>query len=172
MIGVRLLAKRTLLPTLLMLCTSAHAQDQAPELVRHAIQCLAAKDFVVPTKRPQRFGYFIDETSYPGQRVIYLVNFRALGRPNGFVYAVFVTDKQGHQYFDIQNNATFVVSKDLSDVEFTNPPLGGVWTQEHLTSAIKEIERRPRMVLSARSAFSRDPSLNCEAYTDPQLGRE
>jgi hypothetical protein len=73
--------------------------------------------------------------------------------------------------FNIQNNASFVLSKnEPSGVSFVNPPLGGTWTQEHLASAIKEkeIERQPRFALSLKDLFAADPSLVCESYTDPQ----
>jgi hypothetical protein len=84
-------------------------------------------------------------------------------------FAIFLTERDGHPAFNIQHNASFVLSKDEPiSVSFVDPPLGGTWTQEHLASAIKEIEKQPRFTLSAKDLSAADPSLVCEAYTDPQ----
>jgi hypothetical protein len=149
---------------------TAYSQEQTPQLLLHAAQCLEAKKFLPSSEATKlTFGCFLDEKSYPGDRVIYLVKYAAPARSNGLVFAIFLTEHDGHQAFNIQNNASFVLSKDEpSGVSFVNPPLGGTWTQEHLASAIKEIEKQPRFALSVKDLFAADPSLVCESYTDPQ----
>ena len=87
-------------------------------------------------------------------------------------FTIFVTEHDGRQDFNIQNNASFVLSKDeFEGVSFVNPPLGGTWTQEHLASAIKRIEKQSRFNISAKELSAADPSVRCESYTDPQPKR-
>ena len=164
--------KKITLAISLLFCLSAtvYSQEQPPPLLLHAAQCLEAKQFLPSSKATKlTFGYFLDEKSYSPDRVIYLVNYAAPARSNGLVFAMVLTERDGHQAFDIQNNASFVLSKDEPiGVSFVTPPLGGTWTQEHLASAIKEIEKQPRFALSVKDLTAADPSLVCEAYTDPQ----
>ena len=155
---------------LVWLGATAYSQEQTPQLLLHAAQCLQAKQFLPSSKATKlTFGYFLDEKSYPGTKEVYVVMYAAPARSNGLVFAIVSTQKDGHDVFDIQNNASFVLSKDEPiGVLFGNPPLGGTWTQEHLASAIKEIEKQPRFALSVKDLSAADPSLVCEAYTDPQ----
>jgi hypothetical protein len=136
----------------------------------HAAQCLGAKQFL-PSSRATKltFGYFLDEKSYPGTKELYVVVYAAPARSNGLVFAIVSTQRDDHQIYDIQNNARFVLSKDEPvGVSFVDPPLGGTWTQEHLASAIKEIEKQHRFVISVRDLSATDATVVCESYTDPQ----
>lgn len=149
---------------------TSQAQQDAPRLLFRAAHCLAVKHFLGPSSTGKlTFGYFLDEKSYPGDKVIYVVEFAAPTRSNGMVFAVFLSTKDGHESFNIQNNAGFVLSKrEPIGVSFVTPPLGGDWTQEHLASAIREIEKHPRFTISATDLHSVDSSVSCEAYTDQQ----
>jgi hypothetical protein len=119
----------------LLICLSATArsrgQAQAPQLLVRAAHCLAVKDNFPSSKtKTLSFGYLLDEKSYPGEKVLYLVNYAAPTGSTGLVFAIFLTEHEGRQVFNIQNNASFVLSKDDRDgVSFVNPPLGGTWTQ-------------------------------------------
>ena len=57
------------------------------------------------------FGYLVDAKSYPGQNVLYVVNYLDPGRSKGLVFAIFLTQQGRLQIFNIQNNATFVRSE-------------------------------------------------------------
>jgi hypothetical protein len=156
----------------LLICLDATArsqgQAQVPQVLVRAAHCLAVKDnFLSSRAKTLSFGYLLDENSYPGEKVLYLVNYATPARSNGLVFAIFLTEHEGRQVFNIQNNASFVLSKDDRDgVSFVNPPLGGTWTQEHLASAITEIEKQPRFTIPVKDILS-DPSLtDCESYTD------
>lgn len=156
----------------LLTCLAATARRQPPQLLLRAAQCLEAKQFLPSSKTNLTFGYFLDEKSYPNDKVIYVVNYPSPTRSKGLVFAVFLSQKVGHQEFDVQNNASFVLSKsDPSGVSFENPPLGGTWTQEHLASAIKQIEKQPRFTIPVAELSSVDPSASCESYVDPQRQR-
>jgi hypothetical protein len=150
---------------------AAQAQEQTPQLLFRAAQCLAVKNFLPSPKTTTGldFGYFLDENSYPGDKVIYVVMYAASARTNGLVFVILSTKRGDLQNFNIQNNASFVFSKAEADgVAFKDPPLGGAWTQEHIASAVKQIEKQPRFTIAAKDLSVADPSVLCESYTDPQ----
>jgi len=101
--------------------------------------------------------------------MLYVVDYPNPSRPDGFVFTLFLTDHDGRQDFNIQNNARFALSKDAGEgLSFAAPPLGGTWTREHLVTAIKQIEKQPRVTLSMKNLLAVDSSVSCESYTDPQ----
>jgi hypothetical protein len=154
-------------------CTP-NAQDDGTVLLHRAAHCLAAKNFLPPSKAEERtFGYLLDEKSYPGEKMLYVVEYPKLSRTDGFMFTIFLTDHDGRQGFNIQNNARFALSKDGDEgVSFVSPPLGGTWTHEHLVSAIKQIEKQPKFMISSKDMLTIDSSISCEAYTDPQPERK
>ena len=150
--------------------STTRPQEQPSQLIVHAGHCLVVKGFL-PSSRAKTlsFGYFLDEKSYPGNKVLYVVNFAAPTRSNGLVFAIFLSQDGDHQVFNIQNNASFVLSKeDVHGVSFVDPPLGGTWTQERLASAIDHIEKQPRLAIPVRDFLAVDASCSCDSYTDPQ----
>jgi hypothetical protein len=93
-------------------------------ILAEAAQCLAAKNHLPPSKATVvSFGYVLDAKSYPGEKVLYVVEYLGPGRSEGYVFAVFLTQKGTRRIFNIQNNAKFVRSKD--GIGFVEPPLGG-----------------------------------------------
>jgi hypothetical protein len=148
---------------------NAQAQQQAPQILVRAAHCLAAKGFLPSAGAGAlSLGYFLDEQSYPGDKVVYVVAFAAPSRSNGEVFAVFLSSKNDQETFNIQNNASFVLSKrEPLGVSFVNPPLGGTWTQEHLASAIKAIEKQPRFTVPVKE-LSAASTCQCDSYTDQQ----
>lgn len=164
--------KKIAFGTLLIVCVAANAQSQQqpPELLLRTAQCLAVKKFLPPSKSARlTFGYFFDEKSYPGDTVIYIVEYATPTRSNGHVFTVFLADAKGRQEFSIQNNASFVLSKnEPSGVSFLDPPLGGTWTQAHLAAAIQQIEKQRRFRIPVKLLSSPDRSFTCDSYTDSQ----
>jgi hypothetical protein len=163
--------KKAALPLSLLIWLSATVYAQnTPPLLAGAAHCLTTKNFVPPSPSASRtFGYFLDEKSYPGQKAIYVVNYRQPARSNGWVFVVFVTEHDGQQHFNIQNNATFVLSKrDFDGISFvgTGQPLGGIWTQQHIAMAIRRIEKQPRFTLNDKDLSVALPSVTCESYTE------
>ena len=151
------------------IATTARPQEQPPQLLIHAGQCLAAKQFLQLSKaKGVTFGYLVDEKSYPGQKIMYVVTYAAPARSNGSAFAIVLTQRDDNQIFDIQNNADFVLSKrGIHGIAFTTPPLGGDWTQERLASAVAQIEKQPRFTIPVKD-FAVENSASCESYTDPQ----
>lgn len=144
------------------------AQKPVPHLLIHSAQCLAIKNFL-PTSNAGKltFGYVLDEQSYLGQKVIYVVTYAAPTISNGSVFAIVLTAVDGREDFNIQNNASFVLSgHEPIGVSFVDPPLGGTWTQERLASAIKRIEKQPRFTIHVEDLLIADPLSHCESYAD------
>jgi len=112
----------------------------------------------------------VDSISYPGEKVIYLVEYIGPGRSHGMVFAVWLTEEGSDKVFNIQNNAKFVRSNKGEDVvegvNFVEPPLGGTWTQERLVSAIKLIEGQPRFMIPVEGLLVAPANTRCESYTD------
>ena len=66
---------------LFWLGATVYSQEQTPQLLLHAAQCLEAKKFLPSSEATKlTFGYSLDEKSYPGDRVIYLVKYAAPAR--------------------------------------------------------------------------------------------
>jgi hypothetical protein len=171
----RLAVKKIALALLLLVSYAATArpQERPPQLLIRAAHCLAVKNFFPRLKVTElTFGYLVDKKSYPGKKVIYVVTYAAPARSDGFVFAIVLTQRDDHQVFDIQNNASFVLSKrDIHGVSFVTPPLGGDWTQERLASAVERIEKQNRFTIPLRDILAAEPSIRCESYTDPQPNR-
>ena len=158
---------------LLTICMrgAATAQEVTSPLLTHAAQCLEVKGFL-PTSRSTAasFGYFLDSTSYPQQSALYVVEFANSSRSEGWVFTVFLSYDNDRQVFDIQNNARFVPSKkEINGIDFPDPPLGGVWTQEHIVSAIKKIQQGAIFSIPDKDLRGTSPWIQCESYTE-QLG--
>src|ERR1700683_4270374 len=94
------------------LTDAIYAKEQPPKLLVNAAQCLATKQYLPSSKAMTLiFGYLVDAKSYPGQNVLYVVNYLDPGRSKGLVFAIFLTQQGRLQIFNIQNNATFVTSE-------------------------------------------------------------
>lgn len=162
--------KCVLLGGLLYPSCAARAQDQGHAILHRAAHCLAAKNFLPPSNAAEvTLGYLLDEKSYPGKKMLYVVDYPDRSQQNGFAFTLFLTDSNGRENLDIQNNARFALSTDADEgVSFEAPPLGGTWTRKHLVSAIKQIEKQPKVTLSMKELLTGDSSISCTAYTDPQ----
>lgn len=153
--------------TLLCFTCAARTQHDGQMLLRGAGHCLAAKHFLPYSRATTlKFGYLLDEKSYPGKKVLYVVIYPHPSRQAGLVFAIFLPH-DAHQKFNIQNNARFKVSKNSKEVLFITPPIGGTWTQEHLVSAVKRIGKQPELTIPVKSLLAEDSSASCMAYTDP-----
>jgi hypothetical protein len=145
----------------------AHTRDADIMLVHQAAYCLASKGFLPhPEGKKSTFGYLVDETSYPGERLLYIVNYPDTPRSDGMAFTILLTSAGGRENFNIQNNASFTAAKNGAvELSFTTPPLGGTWTQQHLASAIKQIEKEPGRTIAVQEMLAIDSSVDCEAYS-------
>lgn len=151
---------------LIFMTCAPQAQNRDADLVPRAVSCLVAKGFLQPSKTAKTtFGYLPDEKSYPGKQILYIVDYLNPSQRNGSVFTVFVTKQDRRRDFNIQNNARFVLD-GVGGVSFVTPPLGGAWTQKHLVSAIKAIEKQPRYTISVENLVPADSFDSCRSYTD------
>ncbi|GLQ97282.1 hypothetical protein [Dyella mobilis] len=141
--------------------------------MRQATHCLAKKGFLPYSEsKALTFGYLVDDKSYPGKTLLYVVNYPNRSKSEGSVFTLVLANSGGRQDFSIQNNARFVEpAGGRGDVSFVAPPLGGSWTQAHLVSAIRKIEKQPNLAISARDMRAVDSSADCEAYSDALPGQ-
>ena len=115
-------------------------------------------------------GYFLDTKSYPGEKVVYVVSYTRPNRSEGYVFTVFLGQKHGRGTFNIQNNAKFVRSNKKGTefpkqgVSFSEPPLWGLWTQEHIAMAIQRIGYQPVVEVSIKDLQKPSPPTQCESY--------
>ena len=147
------------------------AQEKAPEVLREAAQCLVSKAFLKANALD--LGYKIDTDSWPGEEVLYVVAFPGRSRTKGYAFTIFLEQKDHHQVFDVQNNARFAKTRssaksEYNGLDFPGPPLGGVWTQEHLAKAINQIRSQPTFSVTASDLELPSPSAGCQSYTDPK----
>jgi hypothetical protein len=95
-------------------------------------------------------------------------------RSEGVVFSIFLTHKGTHKVFNIQNNGKFVRSSKegaafrREGVDFVEggDPLGGIWTQEHIALAIKNIGLHPIIKLPVKDLMNPSASVQCESYAD------
>ena len=147
------------------LCPVLSAQQQAPALLREAAQCLVAKTFLKSSALS--LGYLVTTKDWPGEEVVYVVAYTSSSRSVGFVFTIFPKQENRHQALYITNNAKFVrTKKDPFGVDFVEDPLGGVWTQDHLVSAIKRIEKQPRYEIPAVELSRVSSTESCHSYAD------
>jgi hypothetical protein len=150
----------------------ASGQERPPSLLVQSAQCLAAKEFLVRDARANfEFGYWIDTQSYPGQPVLYVIDFLRTDGREGAVFTIFADEKHGRPNFDIQNNGKFKISASGKSVDFPEEILGGIWTHKQVTAAIKRIERQPRLSISRDVVFSRSDDSSCHSYADREAAR-
>jgi hypothetical protein len=141
-----------------------------PQILIHAAQCLVAKNFIaLPDQGQMNLGYFIDNQSYPEERVIYVVEYTENQKAShsasaGTVFSLFYSDLNGKKKYDIQNNASFTITGN--NIEFRDPPLGGIWTQQHLVSAIKHIAKRTNFLIPIKSLTTVEPTVQCGSYAN------
>ena len=112
-------------------------------------------------------GYLFDTKSYPGQRVLFVVDYSDTAGHGGKVFTIFVSERSGRQIFDIQNNAKFIESKKgIGEIDFVEPPLGGTGTQEDLAAAIRRIDREPRFTVPVKDLLAPSAVTHCTSYAD------
>lgn len=153
------------------LTTALFAQEQTPKLLLSGAHCLAVgkqdwlglADSSPPTLT---LGYLFDTKSYPGEKVLFVVEYSDTAKHSGKVFTIFVRERSGHQVFDIQNNAKFTNSKKgINGIGFTEPPLGGTGTQEDLVAAIKRVERLPSFTVRVKDLLT-SSAAQCISYAD------
>lgn len=137
------------LPLLLLVCAAAalpaQIPDPAPDELLDAAHCLASAggDWLNLAKdNPAllEMGYVTDSKSYPGQNLLNVVDYTTRTHSAGMVFTFLTKGKDPHRVLHLQYRTRFRQSDDGSQqLELLDPPLGGIWTQEQVLSAIRQI---------------------------------
>ena len=168
--------KRTvlLIAFCLMFCISASSEEESLTELTQAAHCLVTTgrdnhriQILHGNPKTLNLGSYTDTTSYPGERVLYIVDYLDPKFTKGMVFVYFIRQRKGQRIFRFENNGTFI-HKKKKEIEFPDPPLGGVWTQEHVEAAIDRIEKSPKVELFVRDLRESFPGVVCESYADPQ----
>jgi hypothetical protein len=150
--------------------STLHAQEHAPELLTASAHCLVIEkqDWLGLNESKAasvRLGYIVDAKSYPNEKHLFIVAYT--GSREGKLFDIKIETSGAKQRFTIENNATFVHSP--KGVSFVDPPLGGVWTTEHLQAAVKRIELESKQfVLFTKDLRSPQAQTECHSYADKQ----
>lgn len=150
-----------------LLATVLCAQERPPELLSNAAHCLVIEkqDWLglgQSKAEALKLGYVEDTKSYPGEKHLFVVAYT--GEHKGRVFDIRVEPRGAKQRFTIQNNASFRSTKGR--VSFIDPPLGGVWTTEHLQSAVQRIELGPKVMIPTEDLRGTRGQIECRSYAD------
>lgn len=161
------MAKLSVLLLLVALASNtARSDDTNTKLFLSASHCLTVERRWLPARDPKaasfETSYFIDTKSDPGVNHIYVVVYTNKDHSKGLAFDLRYKVSAGKTTMDIQNNATFSISRGR--VDFTDPPLGGTWTQTHLASAIMQAAKQAATVLDPSRASEPSPDVKCESY--------
>jgi hypothetical protein len=131
-----------------------------------ASHCLATEGNWLPVRDPKassfEAAYVIDTKSDPGVNHIYVVIYTNKEHSKGKAFDLRYKVGAGKTTMDVQNNAGFAVSRGR--VIFSEPPLGGTWTQTHLSSAITHAGAKVATVLDLSQVSEPSPDVKCESY--------
>jgi hypothetical protein len=107
-------------------------------------------------------GYQTDNKTFAGGKYLYVVVFNSPKRDGGKVFDIRIKD---HHTYSIENNATFVSGPN--GIAFTEPPLGGTWAQNQLTTAVQQILRH-RKWYEAQVKYLLKPNnhMHCETSVE------
>jgi len=135
--------KRTLLLLLLTFFSAAVcAQERAPAALFEAAQCLVTDPHHwVPVKdlKELNLAYLPESKSFGGNRYIYVIVYNDAKHNAGSIFDIRLKDEDRHRVYSIENDASFAIVNKL--VKFDEPPLGGDWRQNQLTTTIGQIQK-------------------------------
>ncbi len=152
------------------LFASAGLAQEAPELLSASAHCLVTENQdwlgLNETKAASvKLGYIIDTKSYPHEKHLFVIAYT--GKRQGRVFDIKVEIKGAKERFTIENNSSYLHSS--KGISFVDPPVGGVWTTEHLQTAVKRIElESTQHVLFTKDLRSPRAQTECRSYADKQ----
>ena len=89
-------------------------------------------------KKPVSYTHL--PSPYRGEEQLYLVEYTNEAHSRGSVFVFLALGKESHRALRLEYKAAFRRSIDGSRrLELVDPPLGGIWTQEQLLSAIRKV---------------------------------
>lgn len=160
------------LPLLLLACAwaalPAQITDPPPDELLDAAHCLAtaSQDWLGLAKdNPAQLemGYVSDNKSYPGQDLLNVVDYTTRTHSAGMVFNFLTKGKDPHRILRLQFRTRFRQTDDgTQQLELVDPPLGGIWTQDQVLSAIRQIGFHTYTV-PISDVFNRPRGVQCES---------
>src|SRR5215469_7582052 len=149
-----------------MVCLSREALNaQAAPNIAQVMHCIKSGDrdwLTSPLSEAKELQVdaTYDRTSYEGQTHIVLAVFQTPAK--GQVFDLTLERKGSERIYTVENNGSFLITGD--QIEFVDPPLGGVWTQETMERNIRKAIAGPKKRVAV-SAISRSlPNVSCKSY--------
>jgi hypothetical protein len=141
--------------------------QHAPKTVVNSVLCLLHAGEFGPWvnsagKETLTIGYVVDRKIYSGQNHLFIAVFDD-GR-SGSLFDIQTAKRKAKQVFKIENNGSFRIQGNK--IEFTDAPLGGVWTQEQLEAHLRVIQNRRKIVLFIRDLLQTSPDVACTSYAE------
>jgi len=148
--------------------SAAQSATQSTTLVRQAAHCLVegseAKKLMRHKPKVLSLGSYLDTTAYPGEEALYVVGYEDSNPVRGLAFVFFVRGQDRRRIFRAENSASFVRKK--KGIEFLEPPVGGVWTEEHMEAAIEHIEAAPKLDFEVKDLREKSSEVRCESFSD------
>lgn len=149
----------------LLACASAVPQAKTQTTLLEALHCIRSGDqnwlnSPLDTREMLLAAFTHDSESYPGETHLIVVVYEN-GSHGQFFDLKQKTNGTKHA-FDIENNGAFTLKGNK--LEFTNPPLGGVWTQNYLERGIRKAVRQPRTSFPLQAVVKDRTDLTCKSY--------
>jgi len=141
------------------------AQGRAPGPLFEATQCLITEQHHwvnVQNVSDLQLAYLPDKKNFGGAKYLYVVVYTSPLRDRGNIFDVRI---KGHRTYSIENNATFINTP--KGITFPDPPLGGTWTQNQLTTALQQILRHHKWYSAQVSYLTKSAGrLHCEVNVE------
>jgi hypothetical protein len=158
-----------LLVVLTSMGAALYAQDKPPALLWEAAQCLATDKHQWIDLRDVKtldLAYETDSRKFAGNKYLFVIVYGNAQRSQGRIFDISYRDEPHHRVYSIENNADFV-SGPNKNINFTEPPLGGNWTQTQLSTAIQKM-LHSRKWYEAQVKFLIKPSshIRCETKVE------
>lgn len=165
------------IPILLLACMSvavpAQIQEPAPDPLLDAGHCLAgAQQDLLGLNQTYasqlELGFVADSKTVPGQDLLNIVEYTTRTHTDGRVFTFLAKGKDSHRVLRLQFKTAFRQSDDGSQrLELVDPPLGGVWTQDQLLSAIRQVGFHTYSILVG-DLRNRSAAVQCESEPDAE----
>lgn len=111
-------------------------------------------------------GYITDPKAYQGDDLLYIVHYTTPTHTDGMIYTLLAHGKESHRVLRLQSRAAFRQSDDGSQqIELVDPPLGGIWTQDRILSAIHQVGFHT-WTITVADLQNRSGSVQCESSPD------
>jgi len=143
-------------------CVSVVRASVDTQDLRSSAYCLAHSqyEFIERSDEMIRLQVFQDGASRTHERHLFVFVARTRGVYDGF--DVWVRQRAGITRYEIMTNATLKYAG--REVAFINPPLGGIWAQNHFKNDFRTALASPTILMRMPRALP--PNAVCSSYAD------